>query len=171
MSTPALAILKSVDFGADHGSLFVDPCGEEAIRGELYGSDRLEACLGHLANASRLKPAPAHVRPLLDRFEENCRLLTDAHSRIAAAIERREHFGTDAEWLLDNFHIVKEALSEIQNDLPHGYHSQLPKLANSSLAGYPRIYSLALSLCAHTDSCFDEAKITRCVQAYQSVAP
>ena len=113
----------------------------------------------------------ARTRPLLDRFQENRRLLIDAHSRIASAIERREHFGADSEWLLDNFHIVRDALNEIHNDLPHGYHSELPKLADSPLAGYPRIYSLALSLCAHTDSSFDEAKITRCVQAYQSVAP
>ena len=39
------------------------------------------------------------------------------------------------------------------------------------LAGYPRIYALALALIAHTDSTLDEDHITCFVQAYQAVAP
>ena len=41
----------------------------------------------------------------------------------------------------------------------------------SPLAGYPRVYALALTLVAHTDSELDETRITRFVQAFQEVAP
>ena len=39
------------------------------------------------------------------------------------------------------------------------------------LAGYPRVYALALALVAHTDSELDEAEDHGFVQAFQEVAP
>src|SRR5439155_5640797 len=80
-------------------------------------------------------------------------------------------FDADAEWLLDNFHIVADALREVHTDLPRGYYKLLPKLVNGPLAGFPRVYALALELIAHCDSCLDETNITRFVQAYQTVTP
>jgi cyclic beta-1,2-glucan synthetase len=171
MSVPTPAVLGSFEPAAPSRDLFIEPRGEEVIRGELYGPDRLESYARSLAAASSAAAAGRRVRPLLDRFEQNRRILTDAYARITNATEHREHFGADAEWLLDNFHIVTDALREIYNDLPHGYHTELPKLVQPPLGGYPRIYALAMGLCAHTDSSLDEAKITRCVQAYQSAAP
>src|SRR5262249_34536695 len=70
-----------------------------------------------------------------------------------------------------NFHIISETLDEVRRDLPGGYYRELPKLATGPAAGLPRVYALGRSLIAHTDSCLDEASISRFVQAYQSVAP
>jgi cyclic beta-1,2-glucan synthetase len=72
---------------------------------------------------------------------------------------------------LDNYYVVEEVLREIRHDLPGGYYKELPKLAHGPLAGYPRIFALALALIAHTDSSLDETNITRFVKAYQTVAP
>ncbi len=47
----------------------------------------------------------------------------------------------------------------------------LPKLGAGPLSGYPRVYALALTLVAHTDSELDEPRITRFVQAFQKVVP
>src|SRR5262249_5298546 len=77
----------------------------------------------------------------------------------------------DAEWLLDNFHIIEETLREVRQDLPRGYYRKLPKLADGPLAGLPRVYALSAELIAHTDSALDETNITRFVQAYQEVVP
>jgi cyclic beta-1,2-glucan synthetase len=110
-------------------------------------------------------------RPLLGRFAENRQALIRAHRQIAEAYQRKEISGSDAEWLLDNFHIVADTLEEIQTDLPRGYYQLLPKLAEGPLAGLPRIYALALELISHCDSCLDETNITHFVQAYQTVTP
>ena len=171
MSVPAPAVLGSFESAPPLGDLLIDPRGEAAIRGELYGPDHLESYARALAAASPAASSGPGVRPLLDRFEQNRRILNDTYARISKTTEHREHLGADAEWLLDNFHIVTDALREIENDLPQGYHAELPKMIQPPLAGYPRIYALALGLCAHTDSSFDEPKITGCVQAYQSAAP
>ena len=34
----------------------------------------------------------------------------------------------DAEWLIDNFHVIEDSLREVHLDLPPGYDEQLPKL-------------------------------------------
>jgi cyclic beta-1,2-glucan synthetase len=98
-------------------------------------------------------------------------VLDRAHRTIAAATAGKAALTPDAEWLLDNYHIVEEVLREVRHDLPRGYSRELPKLAVGPLVGYPRVYAPALALIAHTDSSLDEQHIIRFVQAFQSVLP
>lgn len=76
-----------------------------------------------------------------------------------------------AEWLLNDFHIVDEQVRDIKNDLPADFYRLLPKLSDGTLQGYPRVFGVAWALVAHTDSAFDLEKLTRFVDAYQSVQP
>ncbi len=48
-----------------------------------------------------------------------------------------------AEWILDNYYVIRQALAQIREDLPVGYYQQLPKIAGGPLAGCPRVYALA----------------------------
>jgi cyclic beta-1,2-glucan synthetase len=147
------------------------PEGEEVIRAELYGMEALEARARELASGCQGAPEDKSQGPLLQRLRRNGQTLARAHCRITEAAGRNETLTSDAEWLLDNFYIVKEVLREVRHDLPRGYYRELPKLATGPLSGYPRSYALALALIAHTDSSLDENHITRIVQAYQSVTP
>lgn len=47
-----------------------------------------------------------------------------------------------ARWLLDNSHIVREALQQIETDLPANYYRQLAKRTTQDTHGQPRIFSL-----------------------------
>ena len=87
------------------------------------------------------------------------------------ARDRDEIHGIDADWLADNFHIIDEVLHKVKQDLPRGYDLVLPKLGTTQLAGFPRVYALALTLIAHTDSELDETRINRFAQAFQEVSP
>jgi cyclic beta-1,2-glucan synthetase len=135
-----------------------------------------------LAEACRTAERTTSEGPLLQQLARNGRLLVQAYRRIAAAAAASASISTenvgvrftltpDAEWLLDNFYIVEDVLREVRRDLPQGYYKKLPKLSTSALAGYPRVYALALALIAHMDSNLDEAHVTRFVQAFQTVAP
>jgi len=124
-----------------------------------------------LAGACRTAPHTPTEGPLLQQLTRNGRLLVEAYRRIAESAAHHQTLTPDAEWLLDNFYIVEGVLREVRHDLPRGYYQKLPKLAVSSLAGYPRVYALALALISHTDSNLDDAHITRFVQAFQTVAP
>ncbi len=144
--------------------------GRDPVRAEQFGLERLVGHARHLAahlHETRVVPG----RPLLRHFLKNRRLLILAHHRIGEGYRRGESFGPDAEWLLDNFHIVSEALFEIRTDLPRGYYQLLPKVRGGPLDGLPRVYALALELVAHCDSCLDEAHVGAFVAAFQEITP
>jgi cyclic beta-1,2-glucan synthetase len=146
------------------------PHSDRPIRAELFGLDHLEnhaRAFGPQMKSVRVEAG----RPLLGRFLHNARLLRTAHDTISRAYRDRETLGHDAEWLLDNYHIIGDSLAEIRTDLPNGYYRWLPKLIEGPLAGFPRVYALALDLIAHTDSSLDETNISRFVQAFQTITP
>jgi cyclic beta-1,2-glucan synthetase len=145
--------------------------GECPIRADLFG---LDALAGH---ARQLATMPANLRAgpvgpsLLRRFQANGRVLDRAHRQISAAVRAGEPVVSVAEWFLDNFYVLRDVLREVRQDLPRGYYDELPKLTDGPLAGYPRIYALAVGMIAHTDSNLSEAHLVHFVQAFQSVAP
>ncbi len=116
----------------------------------------------------RLAPRQRANSPLLERFVQNRDILNRVHEQLTANGDRQ---GIDAEWLVDNFHIIEDSLREVRRDLPPGYDELLPKLSVPPLVGYPRVYALALALVAHTDSELDETRIARFVRAFQEAAP
>ena len=79
--------------------------------------------------------------------------------------------GPAGEWLLDNYHVVQEHIREVRESLPRGYYRELPELAAGALAGYPRVYELAITLIAHTEGRVDLDNVTNFVQAFQQVSP
>src|SRR6185436_5624605 len=110
-------------------------------------------------------------RRLLPRLEENGRQLIAVYRALADAVQRERTVSPAAEWLVDNFHIIEEQLREIRRDLPKGYYKELPKLDKGELAGYPRVYAIALALIAHTDSRLDAATLARFIRSSQQVTP
>jgi cyclic beta-1,2-glucan synthetase len=148
-----------------------DARDEEPIRDELYSVERLEQYAATLAAAQRVSAGRRRGRRLLPGLEKNGRMLVAAYRSLAEAIRKERTISPAAEWFVDNFHIVEEQLREIRQDLPIGYYYELPKLAGGELAGYPRIYAVALSLIAHTDSRLDTETLRRFIRAYQQTAP
>ncbi len=140
---------------------------EEPIRGELYSIERLEQFAAFLAAEHKVSTQPQRGRQLLPRLEENGRKLVAAYRSLGRAISNERTISPAAEWLVDNFHIVEEQLREIREDLPKSYYYELPKLTKGELAGYPRIYAIALAIVAHTDSRLDGETLRRFVRAYQ----
>ena len=109
--------------------VLIDPRSEGPIRAERLGLERLEACAARLAAACVLAPPRRASSPLLRRFVENKRVLNQVHRQLVALGDRRSLPGIDAEWLVDNFHIIDDSLREVRHDLPPGYDELLPKLA------------------------------------------
>ena len=147
-----------------------DPDDNLPIREELFSVERLEQFAQALAAEHQLVRKKGRAQ-LLPRLEDNGRKLISAYRSIVEAIRNGRAISPAAEWLVDNFHIVEEQLREIREDLPPGYYHELPKLAAGELKDLPRIYAVALSLVAHTDSRLEVATMRRFISAYQLVAP
>jgi cyclic beta-1,2-glucan synthetase len=150
--------------------LFDDLDGDKPIRAELFGLDRLGAHAQALGDSMK-SVTVERGRPLLARFLHNARSLRLAHQTISLAYREREPLGHDADWLLDNYHIISDALAEVHTDLPQGYYRWLPKLSAGHWAGLPRVYILAMELLAHSDSSLDETHLSKFIQAFQTATP
>jgi len=160
-----------LSFWFGKSGLAADRRDEVPIREELYSVERMEQYAVALAAEHQVSDTPRRGRRLLPRLKENGRQLVAAYQTLAGAIREELSISPAAEWLVDNFHIVEEQLREIREDLPTGYYRELPKLVNTEMAGYPRIYALSIEFIAHTDSRLDTETLTRFVRAYQSTAP
>jgi cyclic beta-1,2-glucan synthetase len=142
------------------------------IRGEVFGADRLAKHARNIARKHKLLP-PQKQRghgPLLERLDDTRKVLSEVHDRLAKAAERDVDISPAGEWLLDNSYIVHEHIREIRTNLPSGYYQELPKLANGTLAQYPRVYDVAIELIAHTEGHISLENITLFVREYQKVA-
>lgn len=144
---------------------------EEPIRAEIFSTERLEQHAVALANEQQISDRPTRGQSLLPRFEDNGRQLRAAYRTLVASVESEQSISPAAEWLIDNFNAVEEQFRQIHQDLPESYYFLLPKLVTGEFRGYPRIYELALSFTAHTDSRFDDDSLKRFINAYQTVTP
>jgi len=144
---------------------------EEPIRYEMFSAERLEEHAESLAARQKVMADPHRGRRLTPRVQENGRALLASYHAVAATVREQRAITPAAEWLLDNFHIVDDQLRDIRDHLPARYYRELPKLAGGPLTKYPRVYELAWSFVAHTDSRFDPELLIRFVRAYQRVQP
>ncbi|HEY0670842.1 MAG TPA: hypothetical protein VGD27_01185, partial [Longimicrobiales bacterium] len=139
------------------------------LQGELLGSDQLSARAATLARKQTLETTPSRARraPLLERLDETRRILADAHALLTAAAAREVDVGPAAAWLLDNYHVVQEHIYEVRESLPHDYYRELPRLSVGLLAGYPRVYELAITLISHTEARIDLDNVELFIGAFQ----
>ena len=160
--------LKPGAFAHSHSS---DADNAEPIRGELFSVERLEQFAVPLAEDHRSAAQPKTFRKLMPRLEDNGKVLVAAYHSLAEAIGNGRAISPAAEWLVDNFHIIEEQLREVREDLPQSFYRELPKLTVGELAGYPRIYAVALAIIAHTDSRLESDTLERFLKAYQKITP
>ncbi|MCJ7694514.1 MAG: hypothetical protein MUO40_03725, partial [Anaerolineaceae bacterium] len=72
--------------------------------------------------------------------------LEDAYHYFQEISDSGSPITITAEWILDNNYIIRQAISQIKEDLPLGYQKKLPKLSQAPLEGFPRIFALSRSL-------------------------
>src|SRR5688572_19716206 len=144
---------------------------EHPLRAEIFSVERLEQYARAIAQEHKTVVTRKGRAELLPRLEDNGRKLIAAYRTLITSIKEGQAISPAAEWLVDNFHIIEEQLREIREDLPKSYYHELPKLASGELAGYPRIYAVALALIAHTDSRLDTNTLRRFIIAYQQKEP
>jgi len=140
------------------------------LRSELFSIEQLKRHAVTLAGQHSIDPRPGPDR-LLPRLADNERVLLAAYDVVTAAATPGQRIVPAEAWLLDNFYLIEQQIGLARRHLPRGYSRQLPRLADGSSAGFPRIYDLALELISHMDGRVDSDNVTRFVAAYQTVQP
>src|SRR4029079_9654733 len=175
-NSPCLCVTRAhsmSEFFESVSSFLGKPTGyadEKPFQAEFFSVERLEQYAQTLAAEHKTVTRKGRAQ-LLPRLEDNGRKLEAAYKALVNALREGRAISPAAEWLVDNYHIVEEQLREIREDLPKSYYHELPKLASGELAGYPRIYAVALALIVHTDSRLDTNTLRRFIIAYQQNAP
>lgn len=99
------------------------------------------------------------------------RTLQDSYACFRSAPSKDIAFSQAAEWMLDNFYIVEQTQHQIEQDLPKRYFDQLPKLRETALKGYPRIFALGWEWVRYNQCQLDLAQTSSFLQDYQQVSP
>lgn len=141
---------------------------EHPLRTELLSLEQLYAHARKLAGWHDVDPAGGPDQ-LLDRLAENDAIIATTYQRVAEAVHQHRHIVPAEDWLLDNYHVIDAQVRMARKHLPRSYSRQLPRLLNGRMAGYPRVYDLALELISHSDGVIDRENLTRFVHGYQQV--
>ncbi|MBA2572886.1 MAG: carbohydrate-binding protein [Gemmatimonadetes bacterium] len=141
------------------------------IRGELLSAEKLAARARELARGQRYHHARKQPTRLLARLDETRRILDDAYAQLGGPEAQALNVGPAADWLLDNYHVVQEHVREVREALPRGYYRELPELSAGPLAGYPRIYEVAITLISHTEGRADAENVDLFLGAFQEIVP
>jgi len=144
---------------------------EDPLRADVYSTARLETQAAHLAGTQSLLKKPKEGKNLSQRIHDNSLVLESAYAQILQAVDEQRAITPAAEWLIDNFHIVRAQLKDIHDHLPPEYYHELPKLAEGPLHGLPRVYGIMWFYVSHTDSHFEPEALRRLLLAYQKVQP
>lgn len=141
---------------------------EAPIRDVLLGPAELNQCARDTARLHVTSPEPVRDRRLISTFETDYRHLDKSLRSIASWARARTALIRSAEWLLDNGYLVQEQAQEVRHNLPKSFYRELPKLVTGHLAGYPRVYAIAVELIAHTNADVSEERLIGFIDAYQS---
>ena len=98
------------------------------------------------------------------------RSLSTSYRTLSARIVLAEEEGTAAEWLLDNEHVVREALEQVRESLPRGYYRTLPSLQSGFREWRPRVYAVARRVLEAAGRPIELEFCAPLLEAYQRVA-
>ncbi len=145
---------------------------ELPLRSELFSVRQLEELAKSLAGSHVVedKPSTSPDR-LLPRLADNKVVLQKTYELITDALTRGRRITPAAEWFLDNYHLIEEQIRAARRHLPRKYSRELPRLVDHTLAGYPRVYDIALELISHADGRVDMESLRAFIVSYQSIKP
>ncbi len=137
------------------------------IRAEIFGLERFGQHGARLAQSHRAGKLRFGQATFYPRLRQNMRALRCAYEYVADQLQNGQTLSPAGDWLVENFHLIEDQLREIRAGLPRHYYRSLPVLQEEPLAGLPRIYGVAWSFVAHSDSAFDDALLVHFLNAYQ----
>ncbi|PKN87121.1 MAG: hypothetical protein CVU46_05565, partial [Chloroflexi bacterium HGW-Chloroflexi-8] len=93
--------------------------------------------------------------------------LSDAHHTFRDTSQQLIPLTFASEWVLDNYYIIRQALQQIEEDMPKSFYKQLPKLTEAALKDLPRIYIIARSILAIQNNLIDPVDLQTIMVQFQ----
>jgi cyclic beta-1,2-glucan synthetase len=143
---------------------------EAPLRAALFNTEQMRTHARLLA-ASHRPSTHRRSANLLRRLDANARVLRDVHFLLAQPVEPTRRMSPAAEWLLDNYYLIEDQISQTREHLPPGYLKELPWIESGAAhSSVPRVYDMALAVVSHGDGRVDPDTLRAFVSEYQTVA-
>jgi len=141
---------------------------EQPLRAELFSIEQFKNHAKKLAQGHLVSYKKGRNK-LLIRLKNNEKMLAEVYELLNDAGKSKRKISPAGEWLLDNYYLIEEQIRLAQKHLPEKYIRQLPYLLQGPLAGYPRVYAIAMDFVSHSDGRLDSQRLLEFVTAYQSL--
>ena len=153
----------------EHAETFLPDTARRVFE-ELDPQEGLAWKAAQLAASLQVSTKPTQVQSFVPGMIENVRQLLAAHQQCVAAMSAPRPLSRAAQYFVNNFEPIEKQLREISANLKPGSDRALPKLSGGHLAGYPRIYAIALSIIEDTNGSLDAETLKSYFHAYQDTA-
>ncbi len=138
------------------------------LRSELFSTEQMELHAQHLASIHSISYEHS-TEKLLKRLADNETILYNVNELLQQGIKEKKPISPAGEWLLDNFYLIEEEVRIGKRYLPKGYSKGLPKLNTGALAGFPRVYDIAIEIISHNDGHVNMYTLSNFIIAYQKI--
>ncbi len=139
---------------------------ENPLRAELFSPEQLERHAQSLS-AQHTISTSRRAELLLPRLKQNERIIDQTYELVTQMVRDGERMPPAAEWLLDNYYVIKEHVGLAHEHLPRRFSRELPALSGGAADGLPRIYQLATELISHVDGRVDTGNLSSFIAGYQ----
>ncbi|MDQ2972660.1 MAG: hypothetical protein M3R20_06750, partial [Pseudomonadota bacterium] len=138
----------------------------EALIEEPTTAD-LETCARQLARKQQqLSPQPpADLKKALAAHE---RTLRRAYAIARVAVTEQRRVEPAAEWLLDNFYLIRNQIRDLAAGLARKQLLRLPRVEDARGVCLPRMYGIARAYVAYVDGRIDPEQVGMFLAAYQA---
>ena len=123
----------------------------------------------NLARSLETIEKPDNHDPLPARLKTLGIFLKSVHRYYDEASRADKPVSYDAEWVLDNYYIIEQALRQIGENVPPEFYERLPKVKINDRE-MARIQVLAFALTKATDSRLDVEQIESSIQSFQTIS-
>ncbi len=105
--------------------------------------------------------------PVRDRLKKFTLFFQSSYDYLDESTKAQITTSPAAEWLLDNFYVLAQAIRQVERDMPADYYHRLPKTGE----GWTRIQIVARALTLGKNTRFEIEWIKNFIQAFQELTP
>ncbi|MCK8781404.1 protein ndvB [Rhizobium sp. NTR19] len=142
----------------------------DSIRATYFNTEELRECGESLGRQGTSSLPGLTDFDFLKRHKENEKEILRVYRATAVDVDAGATITPAAEWLLDNYYIIEEAIQEVRRDFPPKFFRQLRTTTVGNIE-MPRALALAWLYVAHTHSSLSSESLAAMVEAYQSQEP
>ncbi len=131
----------------------------------------LDQLAQNLAKAHTVTTRTKQRAHLSARLRNSQALIQRAYLAFRGVAAKEFDYPRAREWMLDNYHELEQTFHQIDQDLPRAFHEQLPKLDQTSLQGFPRVFAIAWEVVNANQVRLDLDEISAFMIRYQDIQP